>query len=84
MDYTSNTDKDIELMLKEIGVKDIMDLFRDIPDNIILKEPLKIPDQLSEFELLKELEDISKENKKEHRSLVEVVIIIIFHQLLEL
>ncbi|MHC4454689.1 MAG: aminomethyl-transferring glycine dehydrogenase subunit GcvPA, partial [Planctomycetota bacterium] len=64
MDYTSNTDKDIELMLKEIGVNDVMDLFKDIPDNLILKEPLKIPNQLSEFELLKELELLSKENKK--------------------
>ncbi len=63
MDYTSNTNKDIESMLKEIGVNDIMDLFKDIPDNLILKEPLKIPDQLSEFELLNELEAVSKENK---------------------
>ncbi len=64
MDYTSNTDKDIESMLREIGVNDIVDLFKDIPDNLILKEPLKIPNQLSEFELLKELELISEENKK--------------------
>jgi|TARA_Y100000031_G_scaffold142654_1_gene172371 glycine dehydrogenase subunit 1 len=64
MDYTSNTDKDIESMLKEIGVNDIVDLFKDVPGNLILKEPLKIPSQLSEFELLKELELISEENKK--------------------
>ncbi len=64
MDYTSNTDTDIELMLREIGVNDVMELFKDIPDNLVLKEPLKIPSQLSELELLRELEVISKENKR--------------------
>ena len=83
MDYTSNTDKDIESMLKEIGVNDIMDLFKDIPDDIILKEPLKIPDQLSEFELLNELEVISKENKRRTSFLGGGSYIIIFHPLLE-
>jgi len=64
MDYTPNTDKDRESMLREIGVRNIMDLFKDIPDNLILKSPLQIPDQLSEFELLRELEKISRKNKR--------------------
>ena len=64
MNYTPNTDKDRESMLREIGVQDIMDLFKDIPDNLILKSPLQIPDQLSEFELLRELEKISRKNKR--------------------
>ena len=51
-------------MLREIGVQDVMDLFKDIPENLILKSPLQIPDQLSEFELLRELEKISKKNKR--------------------
>ncbi len=64
MDYTPNTDKDRESMLREIGVQDIMDLFKDIPEDLILKSPLQIPDQLSEFELIRELGKISKKNKK--------------------
>ncbi|MFV1974954.1 MAG: aminomethyl-transferring glycine dehydrogenase subunit GcvPA [Candidatus Scalindua sp.] len=64
MNYTPNTDKDRESMLREIGVQNIMDLFKDIPDNLILKSPLQIPDQLSEFELLRELEKISRKNKR--------------------
>ena len=64
MDYTPNTDSDRESMLKEIGIQDVMDLFKDIPENLILKSPLKIPGQLSEFELLRELEKISKKNQK--------------------
>jgi len=64
MDYTPNTDKDRESMLREIGVQDVMDLFKDIPENLILKSPLQIPDQLSEFELLRVLKKISKKNKQ--------------------
>ncbi len=64
MDYTPNTDKDRESMLREIGVQDIMDLFKDIPKDLILKSPLQIPDQLSEFELIRKLGKISKKNKK--------------------
>ncbi len=60
MDYTPNTDEDRESMLKEIGVQNVMDLFKDIPENLILKSPLRIPDQLSEFELIRELEKIYK------------------------
>ncbi|KHE94118.1 MAG: aminomethyl-transferring glycine dehydrogenase subunit GcvPA [Candidatus Scalindua rubra] len=64
MDYTPNTDKDRESMLREIGLRDIMDMFKDIPEDLILKSPLQIPDQLSEFELLRELGKIAKKNKK--------------------
>ena len=62
MDYTPNTDEDKKSMLLEVGVQDIMDLFKDIPENLILNSPLQIPDQLSEFELIRELEKISKKN----------------------
>jgi glycine dehydrogenase subunit 1 len=41
-----------------------MDLFKDIPKDLILKSPLQIPDQLSEFELIRKLGKISKKNKK--------------------
>lgn len=64
MDYTSNTDEDRESMLRAIGVQNVMDLFKDIPENLVLKNPLRIPEQLSEFELIRELEKISKKNKR--------------------
>jgi glycine dehydrogenase subunit 1 len=65
MDYTPNTDEDRESMLREIGVQDVMDLFKDIPEDLILKSPLRIPDQLSEFELIRELGKISEKNNKQ-------------------
>ena len=64
MDYTPNTDEDRESMLRAIGVQNVMDLFKDIPENLVLKNPLRIPEQLSEFELIRELEKISKKNKR--------------------
>ena len=64
MDYTPNTDEDRESMLRAIGVQKVMDLFKDIPENLVLKNPLRIPEQLSEFELIRELEKVSKKNKR--------------------
>ena len=64
MDYTPNTDEDRESMLRAIGVQNVMDLFKDIPENLVLKKPLRIPEQLSEFELIRELEKVSKKNKR--------------------
>ena len=64
MDYTPNTDEDRESMLRAIGVQKVMDLFKDIPENLVLKNPLRIPEQLSEFELRRELEKVSKKNKR--------------------
>ena len=64
MDYTPNTDEDRESMLRAIGVQNVMDLFKDIPENLVLKNPLRIPEQLSEFELIRELEKVSKKNKR--------------------
>ena len=64
MDYTPNTDEDRESMLRAIGVQKVMDLFKDIPENLVLKKPLRIPEQLSEFELIRELEKVSKKNKR--------------------
>ncbi len=63
MDFIPNTNKDREAMLKEIGLKSISELFRDIPDRIILKDKLKIPASMSEVGLFELLKGISKMNK---------------------
>lgn len=64
MDYTANTDRERESMLREIGVKEIMDLFHDIPKKLILSKPLNIPGPYSEFELLSELNKISQQKRE--------------------
>ncbi len=62
MDFTLNTKKQQEQMLKQIGVSSIEDLFSDIPKKILLKEKLKLPDGLSEQEVKELLFSISKKN----------------------
>ena len=42
MDFIPNTDEDRKLMLKHIKVDKIPELFKDIPDELLLKDNLKI------------------------------------------
>ncbi|MDP7179962.1 MAG: aminomethyl-transferring glycine dehydrogenase subunit GcvPA [Candidatus Woesearchaeota archaeon] len=63
MNFIPNTKEDKELMLKEIGISNVDELFRDIPEELILKDQLKIPKPMSELELKKHLENIAGKNK---------------------
>lgn len=49
-------------MLREIGVKSAEDLFSDIPEEILLHRPLKIPGPLSEMDLYEHAKSLSEEN----------------------
>lgn len=61
MSYIPNTDADRAAMLKAIGVNNIDELFRDVPE--VLRYPeLKLPAPLSEMEILRELREISEYN----------------------
>ena len=63
MDFIPNTDEDRKLMLKDINVEKISDLFKDIPDKLLLKENLKIPKGLSEIEIKDLMKKISEKNR---------------------
>ncbi|MCS7228449.1 MAG: aminomethyl-transferring glycine dehydrogenase subunit GcvPA [Candidatus Kryptonium sp.] len=62
MGFVPNTDEDRQEMLKAIGVSSFEELISDIPPEIRLKEDLKLPEPLSEYEVLKELQSISEKN----------------------
>ena len=62
MDFIPNTDEDRRLMLKEINVNKISDLFKDIPSSLIIKGRLKIPEGLSEIEIKNLMGEISDKN----------------------
>ncbi len=62
MAYIPNTSDDRRKMLQKIGVERFEELIDNIPEKLRLKEELKIPDGLSEFEVLKLLKEISGEN----------------------
>lgn len=61
MSYIPNTDADRTAMLKAIGVKNIDELFHDVPEALRYPE-LKLPPPVSEMEILRELREISEYN----------------------
>lgn len=65
MDFIPNTDKDREEMLKTIGVSSVNELFKDIPEGLLLKENLKINESLSELEVRNKLKNLADKNKTE-------------------
>jgi glycine dehydrogenase subunit 1 len=60
--YIPNTQQNIDSMLKEIGVKTVDELFCNIPDDLLFKGRLKLPEPLTELELLKHMEGLSRKN----------------------
>lgn len=72
MDYTPHTEQNIREMLDRIGVKDIEDLFSNIPAAVKLKQPLDLPQPLSEQDLISHFKELSSVNAtlndKESRS----------------
>jgi len=63
MTYIPNTDDDRKIMLEKIGVAGFNDLLEQVPENLCLKDELKLPEPLSEMELQREIEAISSKNK---------------------
>ncbi|MBW9141761.1 MAG: aminomethyl-transferring glycine dehydrogenase subunit GcvPA [Candidatus Aramenus sp.] len=57
---------DLREMLKEIGVKDVEELFSDVPKEIVLKRELNVGygRPLSEYEIARRLEELSEMNAK--------------------
>ncbi len=53
MPYVPHTPEDIRAMLEVIGVENVADLFRDLPANAVLKDPLDLPEGLCEEEVLR-------------------------------
>jgi len=63
MDFIPNTDEGRKLMLRDINIEKISDLFKDIPDKLLLKENLKIPKGLSEIEIKDLMKKISEKKR---------------------
>lgn len=63
MSYVPNTNDDRQAMLKRIGVDKFEDLLEGIPSELRLGRELNIP-ALSEMELLREIEALSKESRE--------------------
>jgi glycine dehydrogenase subunit 1 len=61
--YTSATDQDRRDMLARIGVGEMEDLFEAIPADLRLKEPLKLPDGMSEQDVFEHLSQFAARNR---------------------
>ncbi|MFA5031961.1 MAG: aminomethyl-transferring glycine dehydrogenase subunit GcvPA [bacterium] len=62
MPFIPNTDKDRAEMFAKIGVKNFEALLAPIPEHLRLKEPLNIPNPLSEMEVKKLLHRLANNN----------------------
>src|SRR4051794_21897907 len=61
--YTSATGQDRNEMLERIGVQSMEDLFEAIPGDLRLKEPLGLPDGMSEQDVFEHLAGFAKRNR---------------------
>ncbi len=61
--YIPNSEDVKKTMLDELGLKNIDDLFSDIPEKFRLKRPLNIPYIKSEYEIYKHILNILSKNK---------------------
>jgi len=59
----NETDEIRREILETIGIKDVDELFSDIPEQIRLKRPLSLPEPLSELEVRRETEAILRKNR---------------------
>tara|TARA_Y100000768_G_scaffold388174_1_gene382620 strand:+ start:2827 stop:4146 length:1320 start_codon:yes stop_codon:yes gene_type:complete len=62
MKYIQNTNKDIQEMLKEIGVESFDSLIESIPSEIRFKDSFNIGEALSEYELILETSKLKNNN----------------------
>ena len=61
--YIPNTEKEQSKMLEAAGYKDFEDLFSCIPEELIHKKELNLPEGKSEMQVLCEMEGLAEKNK---------------------
>lgn len=62
--HLGSNDSALKQMLETIGVESLEQLIKEtIPEDILLKKELNIPNEISEYQFLKELKEVSLENK---------------------
>src|SRR5499426_3734382 len=66
MRYIPNSAEEREAMLREMGRKSVADLFSGIPDRLKLKQPLNLPQALSETDTLVFFRNLAESNTTRH------------------
>lgn len=62
MRYIPNTPEDREFMLREIGVSSFEELLRPIPEHLRMKQPINLPEGLSERDVVRTMTKLSDKN----------------------
>ena len=60
--YVPSTEEQRREMLKAIGLKDYRELYRDVPENMILNRPLDLPEGKSEMEVRNAMAELAAKN----------------------
>lgn len=61
--YIPSTEKEKKEMLSAVGAKSIDELFADVPDDVMLKDGLDIPEGMSELEVSRKIRKMAAKNK---------------------
>lgn len=61
--YIPHTEEEIKDMLEKVGVKELDDLYSDVPSEVIFKEEYDIPEGKSEIELREHFKELGGKNK---------------------
>lgn len=61
--YVPSTEAERKEMLKAIGLSDYRELYRDVPEDMYLDEPLNIPEGMSELEVGRAVSAMAAKNK---------------------
>lgn len=60
--YVVNSKQEQQELLTRCGLKTFVDLFKDIPKDVLLKDGLNLPKGLAELEVKRKLEDLADKN----------------------
>src|SRR5512134_1045757 len=63
MRFAPHTDLDVREMLSAIGLRDLDELFAQIPPSVRLDRPLDLPEGVSEMEILADLTSLAGRNR---------------------
>ena len=61
--YVPTTSAEREQMLQKIGVHSMDDLYADVPQQMLLRRPLELPQGLSELEVREKVTDLAEKNR---------------------
>ncbi len=64
--YIPSSDAEKREMLSALGMTDVRELYRDVPDSVLLDRPLDLPEGLSEMEVREKIAGMAKLNRNYH------------------